>query len=234
MDPTQQPPTPGSNVVPFAPGAPASPFGGPAAAASPTPDLHTLFTTDVLPLPDEGRGSRAWWKKELEAAEERITAQKPDWDRNIQSYRSKSLQKVPITDMVTVPRDFTYVEQKRSTLFFQVPDVHLKPLQDGLKGAIPLFQAVLNQLLSEDGLDALATMQECIFDAICPAGILCSVIGFEVFAAGAVPMQIGTKPDPNFMSAGRRWVAGRRARTRGAFKEAVREWMPFREPGEDG
>ena len=32
------------------------------------------------------------------------------------------------------------------------------------------FQAVINKYLSEDEIDALATMNEVLFDALCPAG----------------------------------------------------------------
>lgn len=194
MDPTQPP----NNVVPFTPGAPASPLGGPAAAAPPDgpPKIDELFTSKVLPLPEDGRGSMQWWKKELEASISRLDAVRPEWENNLLAYRAKSLRQAPTTDTVTVPRDFTYVEQKKSTLFFQLPDVHLSPAQDGVKDAIPLFQAVLNHYLGEDEIDALATINEVMFDVLCPAGIMCAVIGYENFTSGTVPMKMGEEPDP--------------------------------------
>lgn len=196
MDP-QQPP---DNVVPFAAGAPRMP-GGPAAAEPPAgpPPVADLFTSEVLPLPTEGRGSMSWWRKELEGSVSRIDAVRQDWENNLRSYRAKSLRSAPTTDTVTVPRDFTYVEQKKSTLFFQLPDVHLTPGQDtpAVKNAVPLFQAVLNHYLGEEEIDALATVNEVMFDVLCPSGIMVSVLGYENFAQGTVPMKVGEEPDPD-------------------------------------
>lgn len=148
---------------------------GTATPPNPLPGPH------ILPLPSEGHGSRQYWKQQIDAAIERVTKEKPDWDANILSYRAKSLNAIPTTDTVVVPRDFTFVEQKSAQLFFQTPEVHLKTNLRQLADAVTVFQPVLNYYLSEDRTNALGMMNEVIFDALCPAGLMCSQIGYECF-----------------------------------------------------
>lgn len=157
--------------------------------------------SEPLLLPDEGRNSRTYWKKELDAAQERLDQVSPDWDRNVLRYRAKSLSNDPKVDTVVVPRDFSYVEQKKAQVFFQVPEVHLTPLQDGLEGAVPVFQAVVNKYLGADDINALATMQEVTFDLLCPSALMCSVIGYENFTDGMTDVQTGEQPDPEHVMA---------------------------------
>lgn len=153
--------------------------------------------SDRLTLPSEGRGSRDFWTKELDAATERIDPLKAEWDENVLDYRAKTLKSTPLTHSVVVPRSFSFVEQKISQLFFQLPDVHLTSLQDGLDDAVPVFQARLNQALGEDEINSLATMDEVLFDALCPSGLMCSVIGYENFQQGTSEIQTGEEPDPD-------------------------------------
>jgi len=150
----------------------------------------------VLPLPPEDtHGSRKYWKKEVDAAVERLNDFKPDWDRNVLSYRAKSLSTMPTSDTVVVPRDFAFVEQKAAQLFFQTPEIHLKTDLEALKDAVTIFQPVLNHYLSEDEVNALAMMNEVVFDALCPSGLMCSKIGWEAFEEGPpIPMQVGEEP----------------------------------------
>lgn len=166
----------------------------------PPPPVDPLAPDAVLPLAEEGRGSRSYWKKELDASKERLDQVKPDWDRNVLAYRAKSLNSTPTTDTVVVPRDFGYVEQKKAQVFFQVPEVHLTALQDNLEAAVPVFQAVVNKYLSADEMNALATMQEVTFDLLCPSALMCSVIGYENFAQGTQSVQVGEEPDPNHVA----------------------------------
>src|SRR6185436_14713094 len=117
----------------------------------------------------------------------------PSWNRNLDAYRAQSLDKTPDYDTIVVPRDFENVEQKKSSLFFQIPDVHLTGKQPGLEDAVQIFQSVLNHYLSDDEVNALATMNEVIFDALCPSGLMCSKIGFETFEQGTTHIQTGER-----------------------------------------
>lgn len=151
----------------------------------------------VLPLAKEGRGSLSFWRDEIGASKELIAKERDrNWNRNLQSYRGQTLLTQPIDDTVVVPRDFSYVEQKAAQLFFQTPEIHLTARQGALQEAVPVFQAILNYYLSEDGVNALATMNEVAFDALCPAGIMVSKIGYESFSQGSanIPLQAGLPP----------------------------------------
>src|SRR5258708_37252727 len=76
----------------------------------------------ILPLRDEGFGSYDYWQREIKAAEQkRDDDQKPDWDHNIKSYLAKPLISTPDIDKIIVPKDFANVEQKKASLFFQLP-----------------------------------------------------------------------------------------------------------------
>jgi hypothetical protein len=187
--------------MPMAAGAPPAP--GPGMLTPPVPALPPRPKTPEpdlppLPLPSDGRGSREFWKKEIQASNDKIKELKEkDWDPAILSYRGKPLTLLPEVDTVVVPRDFPFVEQKNAQLFFQVPEVHLTAKQDGLADAVSTFQPVLNYYLSEDEVDALCVMNETGFDALV-VGLMVSKIGYESFKEGADQhIQDGEMPDPD-------------------------------------
>lgn len=177
-----------------------------APASTPTPPTPPPTPADsaqdVLPLPADGHGSRAYWKREIDAATEKVKALKDsEWDNNILSYRAKNLAAIQDNGVgnVVVPRDFPMVEQKAAQLFFQTPDIHLKSTLPALADPVTLWQPVVNHYLSEDECNALAMMNECIFDALCPSGLLCSKLGFEVFVQGIQDIETGAmQDDPAF------------------------------------
>lgn len=150
-----------------------------------------------VPLSDDGLGSRSYWKKQIEASWQRTKDHQALWNRVLQSYRGKPLTVMPAYDTVVVPRDFPFVEQKISQLFFQTPEIHLTARQDSLQDAVSVFQPVMNYYLSEDGVDALSLMNEVLFDALCPSGLMVSKIGYENFKGPAVPVNtsiMGAEP----------------------------------------
>lgn len=167
--------------------------------ASPPPVLDKLADTEVLPLKESGRGSLTYWRSETKAAMDKIRELKSkDWDPAVLSYLGKLLTRMPDVDTVVVPRDFPFVEQKNSMLFFQVPEVHLTARQDQLADAVGVFQPVLNYYLSEDEVDALCVMNEVGIDALL-VGLMCSKIGYENFKDGVSNIETGHQvPDPNF------------------------------------
>jgi len=172
--------------------------GGPP-QPSPAQAHATELKVKPIPLPAEGKGSYTYWKKEVDASVERLTQFKPEWDRNVMSYRAKPLTKMPHEDAVVVPRDFALVEQKAAQLFFRTPEVRLTTRIKAVQDPVQVFQDILNYYLSEDEAGSMAMMNETLFDALCPAGILCSVIGYETFVDGVQRPPTGNMiPDPKW------------------------------------
>ena len=141
-------------------------------------------------LPTEGPGSFAFWRGEADRSAQfwKTLATKRKWDENVQAYLGQTLDSAPSSDTVVVPKEYSKVEQKSSLLFFQVPEVTLTAKQPGLEPAIPVFQAVLNDKLTNE-INASALMAELLFDVLCPAGIAASKIGYEVEQDGMSVVQ---------------------------------------------
>lgn len=151
-----------------------------------------------LPLAEDGYGSIGYWNEQITGAKEKVDTYKDEWNRNVQSYLTKMLDKVADQDRVVVPLDFANIESKKAGLFFQTPEVQLTAKQPGLEDAIAIFQAVIEHQVSPDGVDALGMMREVLFDALCPSGLMISKIGYESFEDGMIEVPTGEmQPDPN-------------------------------------
>src|SRR5258707_314952 len=130
-----------------------------------------------LPLPTQGFGSWDFWKKEITAAEsKRDDDMIPTWNRNVQSYLAKpnssAQQEGASPDQLVTPKDFANVEQKKAQLFSQLPRIIMKALQPQFEQAAPIAQAVMRFYLGPNRVDAVKMMAECLFDALCPAGLM--------------------------------------------------------------
>lgn len=148
------------------------------------PDGSQKVGTPPLPLPNDGLGSWDFWKKEITNAEaKRDDTYRPVWDRNVRSYLAQPASNTNLGDVnpdqLVTPKDFANVEQKKAQLFFQLPKVIMKALQPQFEQAAPIAQAVLRFYLGPNRVDAVKMMAECLFDALCPAGLLACKIGYE-------------------------------------------------------
>lgn len=129
-------------------------------------------------------GWEAWWTK-LKAAEEYrgTLREKYQWEKNVKRYCGLEApvagQDPSQTANVQVNKDFALTEQKIPQLFFQSPDVQLTAKQPGLEQATVIFQAVLNDALGAEGVNAIVAVREVLFDVECPAGIGAVKIGYE-------------------------------------------------------
>lgn len=142
-----------------------------------------------LPLPTEGLGSWDFWKAEITNAEaKRDDTYGPLWTRNIRSYLAQPSTASGLgdvnTDQLVTPKDFANVEQKKAQLFFQLPKIIMKALQPQFEMAAPIAQAVLRFYLGPNRVDAVKMMAECLFDALCPAGIMACKVGYESITDG--------------------------------------------------
>lgn len=139
-------------------------------------------------LPKDGPGSYGFWQAEAARSKAwwESLSKKRGWDENTQAYLGKTLDATPRADTIVVPKDYAKVEGKKSLLFFQVPEVTLTAKQPGVEAAVPLFQAVLNQKLGPDEVNAGALMDEVLFDVLCVSGLGASKIGYSVEQDGTV------------------------------------------------
>lgn len=152
--------------------------------------------TDVRdPLALDDDGVRVW-KKRIDQAETVRKGFEGPWQDHLDAYEGKSLKIEPRQDTVIVPKDFANVNQKAAQLFFRTPDVQLTAELPGLEDAVTVFQAVLNKKLGPKGADVKRAVDKMIFDCLCPAGMGCCKIGYDVVTSGTVPMQVGEAPNP--------------------------------------
>ena len=167
---------------------------------SETPDEQTR--PGQLPLPEEGMGSLAYWQGEIAASHAQIDDTKlPEWRENLTRYQNKPRAVASKDDDVWVPKDYALTERKRSQLWFAMPELFCQPKpgqSPQTAQAAPVFAAVLNQKLADvDQFDADTVMTEVTFDAICPAGIMVSVLSYEATQDGDKPIQGAPgPPDP--------------------------------------
>jgi len=155
-----------------------------------------------IPMPEEGLGSLAYWQGEIKASQEQIEKKIEAWRENLARYQNKPFEKAPVRDTIWVPKDFALTERKRSQLWFKLPELFCQPKPGQTPQtaqAAPVFAAVLNQKLGPDQFDADTVMTEVTFDAICPAGIMVSVLEYEATVDGEKPIKVGEQPDPNFV-----------------------------------
>lgn len=135
--------------------------------------------TDVLPLTDEQMN--AWWS-EIDAAERVRQSYEKWWEANLEAYCPKPSKdpKVYGADINT-NRDFTLVEQKLAQLFFQTPEVNVKPspLMYGQENVLLTHQDILNEYLGPDQVHAKHVVREALFDCLCPAGFGVTKMGYE-------------------------------------------------------
>jgi hypothetical protein len=150
------------------------------------PPAADPYAEAIIPLSDEERGQ---WRTRISRAR---TAQKDwhkVWEANLDAYQPKPADLTKDADRYdTNPNiDFRQVEQKKSALFYDCPEIVLEPqeplateLQAGQ--VVTLRQAVINKLLGPkpDGVDVLTTVQRALNDILCIAGIGWTKIGWRV------------------------------------------------------
>jgi hypothetical protein len=165
---------------------PLPPTGDPTMAmALPTPTPDAPVTGDAaesiaLPMTTEQMG--IWWAR-VERARARRDVVTEEWQKNINAYEGKPLATAPTSDWVNPNTDFADVEQKKAQLFFTTPEIHCipqEPASTGQEATILIKQAVLNDKLGPNGVDAKRVMDKTIFDVLCPAGWGATKIGYDV------------------------------------------------------
>ena len=135
--------------------------------------------TSILPLTEDQ--TQKWWS-DIEAAERVRKQHETWWNANLEAYSPKVTKdpKAYGADINT-NRDFTLVQQKVAQLFFQSPEISIKPspLMQGAEDILLTHQDILNEMLGADGVNAKHMVREALFDTLCPAGFGVTKMGYE-------------------------------------------------------
>jgi hypothetical protein len=136
------------------------------------------------------------WMHRIKASESVVDDLKLQWQKNVRAYMGKVLSGVPRDHVVNVPLEYSYVEQKKSQLVFQVPEVHLKPKNPESAPAVPVFQAAVNHELGPENADAATLIDEVATDVLL-CGIAASKIGYVAeIRTRSMPVMQPAPPDP--------------------------------------
>ena len=136
-------------------------------------------TGGILPLSEDEL--QRWWG-EVDAAERVRKEHEKWWDANLEAYSPRVTRDPKAYGQeINTNRDFTLVEQKKAQLFFQSPEINIKPapLMYGQEDVLLTHQDILNEMLSADRSNVDAMMDEVLFDVLCPAGIGVTKMGYE-------------------------------------------------------
>ena len=116
---------------------------------------------------------------------------------------------------IRVNIEFEKTEQKKYQLLYRLPAIKLRPTPrttreylinpqqpDGLKKAVSVFREYLTYLIGPKHAKLKATLDEVIFDMVCPAGIGFVKVGYQRFTDGTIPIDTGEmQPDPTYQAA---------------------------------
>lgn len=163
-----------------------------------------------IALPAEGVGSREWWKGQIDWSTDTKNAMLEGWRKNANAYRDKLTSPTP--DGIRVNLEFEKTEQKKHQLFYRLPDFKLKPsprtAREGvtpespeadLKRVPAIFREALRFHIGPEGSNLKPTMDELIFDVLCPSGIAALKSGYERHTDGQIQVPTGAMiDDPNF------------------------------------
>jgi hypothetical protein len=138
------------------------------------------------------------WKARIITSKDPIATIIEEGKTNVARYRVKNLLATPKEAEVVVPLDYSYTEQKKAQLFFQVPEVQLTASRPEAEASAPVAQAVINTMLGPKpvGVDAKTAVWEALTDVVCPTGYGVCKIGYTNVVHGKKSVQVGQEPDP--------------------------------------
>lgn len=157
-------------------------------------------------LPDSGPMSAKAWRSRITASEEFVREQRDKfhWTRNVQRVAGKGGQDtLTPTGVALLPKDYSYSEQKKPMLFYQLPDIMCSPLRGDVDVETCLLIAkILNDLAGPGEVNALPTIKEILTDVLVPSGVGIVKIGLETFVdpnqpTRTVPMTMPGMPGPD-------------------------------------
>lgn len=147
-------------------------------AGSPQPTPMPPGRT-VLPLSSD---DLALWRGNLDKSRQVRKTIALWWDANLDKYApDQSDDPEGYGEDINTNRDFTLVERKKADLFYQRPDVSLipSPLMIGHEALTDTDTTILNTKLGREGINALALVDQVLFDVLCPSGRGWTAMGYE-------------------------------------------------------
>lgn len=144
-----------------------------------------------IPMP-EGDGDASAWNTRIQQAKERQKWHRDAfrWQTNVDRYSSKGGddQNLDPNIDVLLPKDFSYTEQKKPLLFYQLAEVMVSPTRpDVSPEAASLLQQVLNELFQPSQMNVLSTVHEILTDCLVPAGAGVLKLGYDVVVDASMP-----------------------------------------------
>jgi len=118
------------------------------------------------------------WKGRISACKELRRSMLTTWQDNVSYRRGKPFRTKPTDDTVNVPQDWSRTKNKQAKLFYQVPEIKLRPRMPEFAGAAPVFASAVNFQLTHK-VKAHHMMNEVLADVINAAGIGVCKIGYE-------------------------------------------------------
>lgn len=172
-------------MMPFPDGPAIPPPAAPLALVPPpTPKPRTL-TADQIGA----------WRRRIQASNEHTKTAIDEGKRNVERYKSRTLDREPADDTAVVPSDFWFIEQKKAGLFYRLPDVYLQPMQPGKEDGAVLGQAVLKAKLGSQGLNILPRVKQVLFDVLCATGYGALKVGFDPALGPPQKIPMGSTPN---------------------------------------
>lgn len=191
------------------------------------PDPTAPALPEILPLPlDQEPGSASWWKTQTDWAADIRKDLLADRRHHAKGYAGELEGNQ--TDAIRVNIEFEKTEQKRHKLLYRLPALKLRatprtirdsqPPMDpatgqpqldpttgqpvparNLRRSIAIFKEVVTREMGPKGANTKTTMDQLIFDNLCPAGIGFAKVGYEQAVDETIPITTGKQiPDPNF------------------------------------
>lgn len=114
---------------------------------------------------------------ELSQSKEKRDEYVAGWRQNVDERRGKESDTASDEGRTDLPIDWAITKTKAAQLFSQMPQVRLTPKQAEFDAAVPVVAKVINDMLSEAGIEAVVS--ECVVDCINASGVAAALVRYE-------------------------------------------------------
>lgn len=194
----------------------------PTSTASPVLAQPNPPAAEPPPNPVQSTKDANYWRTQVAAAVRKRQRYEPWWEACLKAYApfvNSEMSPEGYGGDIRTNRTFTLTERKRADLCYRRPDVSLQPTpvdddpipglpgppdpQTGQPGGVPASMAlsahqdILNEHLSEDGIDATAMLDSVTFDIVCTQGESWTKMGYDSYTRDVEQqVTVGQQPQP--------------------------------------